>query len=376
MVSTAKTTYHFPHGDMNRLAPIQVLRAMAALAVFGFHASKSLVDSYQLTDTNYFSIGSAGVDLFFVISGFVMCYATRRPDTRRFGDFMIKRATRIIPIYWLMTLVLFGVALVAPALLHTTEADLTHLLKSLAFIPYEKTNGYMHPILFLGWTLNYEMFFYVIFGLTLWAGIWRAHLTIALVTSVALAGYFLHPESAELQFYTNTIILEFAFGALIYLAYEHTPRGLRAFRWLWPVFALVLLVQNFHQPDMERVWRWGLPSAMLFAAIIGFTVHTPGSATIVSKRPSLLYRGLAHLGNASYALYLIHPYVMEVCQIASLNMFESRTVAAGVAIITSLVGSIIAAFLLFEWLEKPINNALRATMLRRAASRRMLYPHT
>jgi peptidoglycan/LPS O-acetylase OafA/YrhL len=106
---------------------------------------------------NYFAFGNHGVDVFFVLSGFVITY-TAHPEKGSLY-FMKRRAARIIPLYWLLT---FGVGLLSiirPDFLLTTTFNINNLLLSLAFIPYIKESGLTQPILFLGWTLNYEMFF-------------------------------------------------------------------------------------------------------------------------------------------------------------------------------------------------------------------------
>ena len=150
-----------------QLHSIQILRAAAAMAVVLFHLGDSLARNFGLFPSNPFPAGSDGVDVFFVISGFIMCYTTAGVDQRSPADFAMKRAARIIPIYYLMTLVLFAVGLVMPSLLASGSATFEQLAKSLLFIPYERANGAVAPVLFLGWTLNYEMFFYAIFTIAL-----------------------------------------------------------------------------------------------------------------------------------------------------------------------------------------------------------------
>jgi exopolysaccharide production protein ExoZ len=110
------------------------------------------------------TFGGGGVDIFFVISGFIMVYTTQSHHVGPFS-FFVNRVVRIVPIYWLLTLAVFTLAVIAPHLLGATRAAPSELLKSLLFIPFAKSNGAVQPILFLGWTLNYEMFFYMLFAL-------------------------------------------------------------------------------------------------------------------------------------------------------------------------------------------------------------------
>src|SRR3954451_25277970 len=100
-------------------------------------------------------VGGCGwlVNLFFVISGFIMVYTTFSRPTRP-AEFLCNRIARIVPLYWLMTLGTYSIAFVAPTLLQATSTNPLELLKSLFFVPFVKSNGLVQPVLFLGWTLN------------------------------------------------------------------------------------------------------------------------------------------------------------------------------------------------------------------------------
>src|SRR5262249_39672775 len=132
------------------LDSLQALRAVAALSVVLYHI-------------DFIGRGAFGVDIFFVLSGFIICHVTAADRQH----FLLKRLIRIVPLYWARTLVVCALALAAPRLLQTTSDSWMGLLKSLFFIPYEKESGRVYPVLFLGWTLNYEMFFYVVFSIAL-----------------------------------------------------------------------------------------------------------------------------------------------------------------------------------------------------------------
>ncbi len=118
---------------------LQVLRGLAALLVVFVHLSE-----YLLPHIGVPSFGGAGVDIFFVISGFIMIVTTADRDVTPV-TFMADRVARIVPTYWVTTLAVFGLALALPSLLEFTRADWTELLKSLAFIPFMKPNGLVAP---------------------------------------------------------------------------------------------------------------------------------------------------------------------------------------------------------------------------------------
>ena len=139
----------------DHLQSIQILRAAAALAVVLFHLTFPLDVSFGVLPADAFTVGANGVDVFFVLSGFIMALTTAREDQRSPVQFVWKRVIRILPLYWVLTLAVFGIGMVAPHLLNSGAATWEELAKSLAFIPYERAvDGRMAPVLFLGWTLN------------------------------------------------------------------------------------------------------------------------------------------------------------------------------------------------------------------------------
>ena len=133
-----------------KIESIQILRFIAAFSVMMVHLP-------------IFSFGIWGVDIFFVISGFIMMYVTDKD----YKFFFVKRLIRIVPLYWILTVGVFIIALINPDFLNNTSANIKHLIKSMLFIPFDK-NGIGHfPILFLGWTLNFEIIFYLLFALSI-----------------------------------------------------------------------------------------------------------------------------------------------------------------------------------------------------------------
>nr|WP_232247679.1 acyltransferase family protein [Pseudomonas putida] len=113
-------------------------------------------------------VGDFGVDIFFVISGFVM-WVTTEGKNKGIREFWVSRILRVAPLYWVFTCVLVAAALLMPSLFFNSRAvDPVFLLKSLFFIPALNPDvGDVTPVYTIGWTLTYEMFFYAIFGLSL-----------------------------------------------------------------------------------------------------------------------------------------------------------------------------------------------------------------
>lgn len=333
------------------LINIQALRALAAMLVVVVHLE---VMASQLgimkADVELFA---AGVDLFFVISGFIMVYTTSAaPPTP--VEFFVNRLVRIAPLYWLMTLAVFLTAAMAPALMGGTDADPIYLIKSLLFLPFARDDGLFRPILFVGWSLNYEMFFYVLFAGTLMiAGLRRrVALTVAILLFLVLLGSFGRPYLAPALIYlAQPVILEFALGMLIGLVYANLPASARAARIaaLGAPLALALLLLC---PRWLPGAAWpvsGLPAAAL---VIAALIAERGGLRL--DRP-----GIVLLGNASYALYLTHPIVTQgITKIAQkLHLLSAATALP--LMLFALVGAALAGIATHLWVERPLGRFAR-----------------
>jgi exopolysaccharide production protein ExoZ len=282
------------------LLNVQALRGLAAFLVVFVHLERLAELAGLPPGLTVF--GNSGVDVFFVISGLIMVVTTSGRKQTPLG-FLRNRATRIVPLYWAITFAVFAVALAAPSLLQSTSADPVHLLKSLAFIPYQRPDGAMHPVVFVGWTLNYEMAFYVIFALGLMLPSRLAGLAalIAVLLAVALAGQVLEPRNPVLAFYTAPMILEFGAGMVLgaLLVRGRLPKA-RAWGWLAAGVGLtaliVMLAGPWLWPQADRALMFGAPAVVIVAC--GLIAERAGLA---------LQQGwIQLLGAASYSTYLTH----------------------------------------------------------------------
>ncbi|MBW3098798.1 acyltransferase family protein [Pseudohoeflea coraliihabitans] len=282
-----------------RIDAIQYLRGFAALAVFLFHVSTLTVAAWGESAAGIDHVGAAGVDLFFVISGYVMAMIVARPVPQAPAEFAVRRVARVVPGYWVATLGVFAVALFLPHFLDNTTADIATLLHSLLFIPWPDHQGSLTPILLIGWTLNYEIFFYILVALTVWGGGDRRLLTTTgVLVALVLSGWLMQPQHPTLAFYTDPILLEFAFGILVYrcsaLLQDGNGRMIATAIGLGAITFLLLL----HERDAGdyRTFLWGVPCALiLFAALRAVRFYSPS---------------LVLLGDWSYSLYLTHLFVI------------------------------------------------------------------
>lgn len=285
---------------------IQYLRGIAALMVVVYHLRPQLERmGASLPGGDWLS---AGVDLFFVISGFIMWWTTC--DSRIGpGRFMLKRIHRIVPLYWAITTLYVVVLLVAPGAMQTGALDPVHALASYFFIPWQHpVLPAIFPLVTPGWTLNYEMFFYLVFALCLLIpaeGAARERGLRARVGALALAlgalvlaGALLDPSAPAPRFYTGSIMLEFLFGVGVAVLVKQG-------RILPPGLALLAIALGFlawvgseylpNNQDTRFLW-WGVPAT---AIIYG--------AVSLERRRALPALGLPLLlGDASYSIYISH----------------------------------------------------------------------
>ena len=297
-----------------RIASVQILRAIAALSVAVGHAQyfigAAMEKQGQAFGWSFLLPWGAGVDLFFVISGFIMVYSSERLFTAPSGasTFVRRRLTRIVPLYWAaMVLVL-----VKMAAMHKPLPDLASIGASFLFIPWDTYGtGAPRPFYELGWTLNYEMFFYAVFALFLG---FRREITVSLAAVslgvLVMVGMALPSSNAQLLVWTQPIVLEFAFGmGLALLARNGFVLSARLRYALIALGAAAFfhdILDSASQPhawltpnDFLRVAGWGVPAAMILAACV-----LKDKERLADNR---LARAGALLGDSSYALYLSHP---------------------------------------------------------------------
>jgi exopolysaccharide production protein ExoZ len=323
---------------MQTLRSIQYLRALAAFSVAAFHA-------FQWARLD-FDIGGAGVDIFFVISGFIMWRTTEQRPMAPL-EFLRRRAVRIVPLYWLVTLGLVGAALLWPLRFPDITPEPGHIAQSLAFIQHRNPEGQPFPILTPGWTLNYEAVFYLIFAASLFAPA-RSRLlvlTCALLT-LGLSGFF-HPPAYEML--ANPLVLEFLAGVFVAKAMTAGFSLGRNLGWTATALALgwyVLLWTTRSEWDLWRPIFWGLPAVLL---VLGLTaVEADGG---LPDLPPL--RGL---GDASYSLYLIHPLIIGALAVVM------GTWRPWLFIPLALLLASLGGWLCWRFFERPITNRLKGPL--------------
>jgi exopolysaccharide production protein ExoZ len=324
---------------MPTLKSIQYLRALAAFSVAAFHA-------FQWARID-FDIGAAGVDIFFVISGFIMWRTTEGTRITAW-EFLRRRAIRIAPLYWVVTLGLAGVALIWPARFPDIDPQGGHVLASLAFVQHRNPEGQPFPVLTPGWTLNYEAAFYLLFALALTLP--RANrllaVTFALV-AVSAFGFF-HPPAYEML--ANPLLLEFLAGVLLARAMSIGFAPGRNIGWTMMALALgwyCVMAAIRVEWDLWRPIFWGAPALLL---VMGLTaVEADGG---LPDLPPI--RGL---GDCSYSLYLLHPLIIGALAV------QMGTWRPWLFIPLALALAWAGGWLSWRFFERPVTAWLRGSLL-------------
>jgi peptidoglycan/LPS O-acetylase OafA/YrhL len=373
---------------MKQIGAIQILRAVAALMIVLAHAQDDAF--YEVGKTGIAFVKShalpwdAGVDLFFVISGFIMVHASRRlfETPGASGLFLARRLIRIVPLYWLATTI--AVAILALVAWQGKRAfpGLAEIVSSYSFLPFARPeDGQPRPLAAQGWTLNYEMFFYVVFALFV-----RFRQTVAVagvtcaLTAIVALGILAHPTQTALAYWSDPIILEFAIGMGIACARQQGLRLRRAY--VLPLVILGLAVLSLDLAAMEtapnftvkangftRLAGCGLPMALVFGAIV---LAEPGFDT---RRRSLAF--LCRLGDASYALYLFHPFVIVAARKAYLSVGLAHALGYWPLVLADLVLATLLALAIHIAIETPVSLRLQDRLgAKRAPTLRHTVPST
>ncbi len=287
----------------NKLYSVQYLRGLAAVLVVIAHAA-----AHPLSESNYvlLRLGQLGVMLFFVISGFIMVAITGSGPFAPL-TFLKRRIIRVVPLYWLVTSVTAALALALPALFHTTVFTWPHYIQSLLFIPHEAPGrGGTSPILSLGWTLNYEAFFYVAFALcALLAATQRVVVLSVVFAALVVIGVLFTPQDPALSFYANQAVLGFVVGA--WIGWLKLRGGIE--RLAGAVVPVLLLAGLAALGWAFIIYREPEESLISFACLVLFSAALMVAGLRYEKQlPRIAF--LEALGDASYAIYLTHMFVI------------------------------------------------------------------
>ena len=322
------------------LEGVQFLRFFAAFIVVLTHATfyvgARIDSSFPLWND-----GAQGVPIFFVISGLVMSLSARKliADKNGYKTFLYHRFIRIVPLYWAVNALKIIGLLIMPAAI-VAAPDVWNIILSLLFVFSRNADGAVETFYGVGWTLNYEMFFYLVFAIAMFVRIRPLYFASAVLAVCIALSYVREDSWPAITFLFNTIVINFVWGLVIA---EFRHRGMQL--GFMPAAALAIMgfVLVFLPPP---IYLYGIQYAALVA---GFVFLEP---TIQGRVPKFLIFG----GDSSYSLYLVHPMVGVVVAIVLAKIgVNSAPIAIGVICIVCLL---VASFT-YVFFEKPVTDYLK-----------------
>jgi exopolysaccharide production protein ExoZ len=326
------------------LLSVQYLRGFAALMIVFFHLQLQL---HRIGYDGYWPhFLRTGVDIFFVISGFIMWVTTAKGVTT--VEFFRRRIIRVAPLYWLLTSAVLATLIAFPNAVQSGRFETWHVVGSYLFFPVvHPVEGVMQPLLIPGWTLNYEMFFYAVFGV----GLMLSSTARLIFVSVILFGLAATPylmtvsPLTPLGFYTSGIILEFAYGMALGWLYIRGAKLSPASAWTCFLLGLVAIA---------LVGSGNMYDSVLFMGIAALLVV--GGAVMIERVDAVPnIRALHLLGNASYSLYLSHAIVLSLIgqfwRRSSLYLLSGASFAFGCV---AVVSAIAVGVLIYHYIEVPM----------------------
>lgn len=353
---------------------IHYLRGVAALMVVFFHFRYYLNDTYAQKDLGdmLFSNGAFGVDLFFIISGFIICYATEKKEQRPLVSYTLKRFFRIYP--------LLIISLVISYLLFGNND--TSILRSM--LPLHADYSQQGP--FFGynllapvWTITYEISFYLVFLLALsLSHAYRKIITIALILFSFIALQLFLNSGLDLSAYStynyvnnplikpimamlsSPMILEFIYGIILFRLYQSIPVVSAKTKVIINPMMMGIAITSvlmYFSPDFygHGPTKWGIPSIMLIASLLLYE-KTNGLPDI---------KWLAFLGNISFSLYLTHVIIIKIIRKYEINLgLEDFP-----AFVFAVTLSIATATLVYYLIEKKSISACRSLLKKLNASK-------
>jgi exopolysaccharide production protein ExoZ len=335
---------------------VQILRGLAASMVVFHHAAYAITHyhpQHSVLATFYRlpELGAGGVDIFFVISGLVIAHAARKlpAGTASAAEFAKRRLLRVLPPYWIFTFVLIAMWWMGIGLKGLIMSPML-VIASLLLVPYPKTDIYghvgVHPILDVGWTLTFEMYFYLLCSLVIWrvGGKRIFPWVFVLLAACASASLTLAGSGSLLSsILSSPLLIEFAGGVLLAHFGTRAIQGRTA--WALIAAGIAGLAGSIFAPD-PMTWRvlyWGVPGFLLVWGAIHIPVNTC----------SMRLRFFVFLGTASYTIYLAHPFFVLAAG-TLLKRGLGHAINADLLLVILTLITVFATSCLYFVIERPI----------------------
>lgn len=344
-----KETIH-PHSYQS----VQTLRAVAAMSVALMHILFFYGDSMKYIGGpepwmfhffNFKGFGGVGVQIFFVISGFIMAYLNAIGETHSFGAFMGRRLTRIVPLYWACTLI-WACVLADPSFYGAKK-----ITESLFFIPNPDNTAVLGP----GWSLNFEIMFYTLFAFVTLvmrrSAIWIGVAFLAMHIAGEITDFYVF------KLFSDAVVVNFLAGIAIFHIHRMDWVKKEAAAIFMAGVALLLSSIYWHIPDSslgaKQFVPWGIPSMLIVLGAVSMDVANKHMWLFKS-------RVMLALGNASYALYLVHSMCfIGISMLLLYTLAIQKYVGPDGACLIYLIVCCLISLLVHHLVEKPLNRAVR-----------------
>ncbi|KAA0548486.1 acyltransferase [Bacillus sp. BGMRC 2118] len=342
--------------NRQQLSSLQGIRALAALLVLVSHATAICMSWGVNYLGGIFYAGNLGVDLFFVLSGFIIFYIHHK-DKNENGlvkKFFIKRFIRIYPIYWIALLILVPFELfiagfgIAPENYYQIG---THIK---AFLLYPQ----VYQPLSVSWTLTSEILFYMIFGVVLFSkfkkiaigvfGVW--------VVASALTAFYVPTNYVVLCLLYPTNI-EFVYGILVaYIVLNYKVKQGPLLIVTGTILSILAMANAIHgYIDIDRIFAFGIPSAMIVL----------GCVSLEFSRELNIPRVITYLGDASYSIYLTHFPALYLIHKLFVNLGLLNILHIQVLMTIVVIATVAFGCLFHSYIEKPLLIVLRKQLLQK-----------
>jgi len=340
------------HGT--RILNIQALRGMAVILVIAFHLQRNeerFAHGYTVLP-DFFTIGSSGVDLFFVISGFVMVVITRGwfQKSGAIRKFLYHRVTRIYPMYWFYSLLMLAVYLIQ--LKTSSNVRIVDITSSFLLLPQSQL-----PLLVVGWTLIHEMYFYLVFSLLLvFPERWLFPLMM-LWGITSINGSLIPVENPAIKLITNPLTLEFIFGSLIGLIHFSKTSSLEFVKWsgwillltafVWWLSAYGICMELGIWPESSgwlRILVYGTPAVFFVYSLVTIEKHSSWRLPV----------WLISIGDASFSIYLSHLLVIGAIGRVWEKSGTVGTWVNGAVLIAMFISVLAIGMASFQLIESPL----------------------
>jgi len=354
----------------NQIYSIQLLRAIAVSLVAYAHAIDLVeylkINSVQASYQYLQNFGAIGVDIFFIISGFIMVYVSSNIDNfSKIKGFFKKRIIRLYALYIPVTLVL----------IFYKHPDVPTVLKNILLLPlFDSGTNFILPSLNVAWTLSFELFFYMIFTISLIIHKKKHNIVaIIILLSLVLLGIFMHPKEVHFVFLTNPIFIEFVFGIILGIIYMNKikiPFTINILLLIAAIVQIIHLINNGYANISEanftldgsgsllRVYLWGIPSFLLVTSIIFLSQY---QNTLSNFKFTFIKKMFTLVGDASYSIYLIHTLFFSA--MIHFNGLFINFQNGDILIFIFLISSIIVGCLMYTFIENPLLSFCKKKLL-------------